>query len=127
MSYRDTVVWEKSLEVAIGVYRLVSALPREEVFGIRAQMTRAASSIPCNVAEGWCRETARDKAHFMTIAHGSLAELETLITLCERIGWLSVESTAPVRSLLDEVGRMVTVLRRRFRDGAKKKANKHND
>lgn len=121
MSYRDTVVWRKSLEMTLIVYRLASALPREEVFGIRSQITRAASSVPCNIAEGWCRETARDKAHFMTIAHGSLAELDTLITICERMGWFSVDATAPARLLLDEVGRMTTTLRRRFRDGARPK------
>jgi len=119
MSYRDTVIWSKSLEAAISVYRLASALPREETFGVRSQMTRAATSIPCNIAEGWCRETPRDKAHFMAIAHGSLAELDTLITLGERIGWFSAESTRSTRALLDEVGRMTTVLRRRFRSGAK--------
>jgi len=126
MSYRDTIVWAKSLEMAVLVYQLASALPREEIFGIRSQITRAASSVPCNIAEGWCRATPRDKAHFMTIAHGSLAELETLITICERMGWFSLDSTAPVRLLLDETGRMVTALRRRFRDGAATKRLRRN-
>jgi four helix bundle protein len=66
-------------------------------------MTRAAVSVPANIAEGWARESTREKSQFLAIAHGSLAEMETLLTICEQIGWLPQAQTPKVRSLLDEV------------------------
>ena len=83
MNYRRAVVWSKAMEIAREVYRLSPRLPNEERYGMRSQITRAAVSIPANIAEGWSRETMRDKAQFFAIAQGSLAETETLLTLCE--------------------------------------------
>jgi len=115
MHYRETVLWRKAMEAAREVYRLVPRLPREETYGMRSQITRAAVSVPANVAEGWTRETDRDKANFLAIAQGSLAETETLLTLCEDLGWFPTTETATLRGLLDEVSRMLTSMRRRFR------------
>lgn len=115
MHYREAVVWQKAMAVARGTYGLAKALPKEEVFAFRSQMTRAAVSVPCNIAEGWTRESRKDKAHFLAIAQGSAAELETLVTLAEDIGWFDPRATRPVRQTLDEVSRMLTVLRQRSR------------
>jgi four helix bundle protein len=112
MHYRQTVVWNKAMEATREVYRLVALLPREEVYGMRSQITRAAVSVPCNIAEGWTRESSREKAQFLAIAQGSAAELETQLTLCERIGWFPLSETSQVRRLLDEVSRMLTTMRR---------------
>jgi four helix bundle protein len=70
---------------------------------------------PANIAEGWTRESMREKAHFLAIAHGSLSELETLVTLCEEIGWLPTGQTHDPRAVIDETSRMLTALRRRQR------------
>ncbi len=85
--YRETVVWQKAMAAAREVYRLTSGLPREETYGMRSQITRAVVSVPANIAEGWTRETLKEKAHFWAIAQGSLAETETLLTLCEDLDW----------------------------------------
>ncbi|MEO8495028.1 MAG: four helix bundle protein [Planctomycetota bacterium] len=98
------------------VYRLVPRLPKEETYGMRSQITRAAVSIPANIAEGWTRESSKDKAHFLAIAQGSLAETETLLTLCEDLNWFPREETQTLRSLLDEVSRMLTSMRRKRRN-----------
>ncbi len=82
---------------------------------MRSQLTRASVSISTNIAEGWARESIRDKAHFLAIAHGSLAETDTLITLCEDFGWFPTPETRRLRGLLDEVSRILTTLRRRRR------------
>ncbi|MBI4517432.1 MAG: four helix bundle protein [Deltaproteobacteria bacterium] len=115
MHYRETIVWQKAMESAREVYRLVPKLPKEETYGMRSQITRAIVSIPANIAEGWTRESIREKAQFLAIAQGSLAEAETLLTLCEQIGWFPALETQTLRQLLDEVSRMLTTLRRKFR------------
>ncbi|MEA1050801.1 four helix bundle protein [Lamprobacter modestohalophilus] len=97
------------------VYRLALRLPREETYGMRSQITRAAVSIPANIAEGWTRESGREKMQFLAIAQGSLAETETLLTLCEQIGWFPEQETLSLRGLLDETSRILTTLRRKHR------------
>jgi len=82
---------------------------------MRSQLTRAAVSIPANIAEGWTRETAAEKAHFLAIAHGSLSETETLLTLCENLHWFPLDQTCGIRSLIEESSRMLTSMRRKRR------------
>ncbi len=115
MHYQETILWQKAMEAAREVYRLVPRLPREETYGMRSQITRAAVSIPANVAEGWTRESDKEKAQFLAIAQGSVAETETLLTLCEDFGWFPQGQTSTVRGLLDEVSRMLTIMRRKRR------------
>ncbi len=83
---------------------------------MRSQLTRAAVSIPANIAEGWTRESSKEKAQFLAIAHGSLAEAETLLTLCEDLGWFPPEETIRVRGLFGELSKMLTAMRRTYRD-----------
>ncbi|MDW8392462.1 MAG: four helix bundle protein [Oscillochloridaceae bacterium] len=116
MHYRELIVWQKSMEMAKEVYRLAPLLPREETYGMRSQITRAATSVAANIAEGWSRESDREKAQFLAIAQGSLAETETFLTLCEEIGWFPSTQTEALHQLLDEVGKMLTTLRRNFRN-----------
>ena len=116
MHYRELKVWQKAMEAAKEVYRLAPLLPREETYGMRSQITRAAVSIPANIAEGWTRESGKEKAQFLAVAQGSLAETETFLTLCEEIGWFPAVETERLRSLLNEVGRMLTAMRRNFRE-----------
>ena len=115
MLYRDTTIWQKGMDVAREVYRLAPRLPREETYGMRSQITRAAVSVPANIAEGWSRETANDKAHFYAVAQGSLAETETLLTLCEDLTWFPVNDTERLRGVIDELGRILTTMRQRHR------------
>lgn len=115
-AYRQLVVWQKAMDLARAVYGLAPMLPREETYGMRSQLTRAAVSIPANIAEGWARESRAEKAQFLAIAQGSLAETETLLTLCEQIGWFPKPDTATLRRLIEEVGRMLTAMRRNLRE-----------
>lgn len=115
MHYRELTLWRKAMEAAKEVYRLAPLLPREETYGMRSQITRAVASVPANIAEGWTRESDKEKAQFLAIAQGSLAETETFLTLCEEIGWIPKAETETLRNLLEEVGKMLTSLRQRFR------------
>lgn len=121
MHYRETTLWQKAMAATKEIYRLVPRLPKEETYGMRSQITRAAVSIPANIAEGWTRESDRDKANFLAIAQGSLAETETLLTLCEDLSWFLTNETVRVRQLLDEVSRMLTTMRRKQREARNEK------
>jgi four helix bundle protein len=99
------------------VYALAPRLPREETWGMRSQITRAAVSVATNIAEGWVRESRAEKAQFLSIAQGSLAEVETLLTLCEQNDWFSREEAAQARAMMLEVNRMLTSMRRNLRNG----------
>jgi len=115
MYYRETILWQKAMDAARERYRLTPRLPSTEDYGMRSQITRAAVSMPANIAEGWTRETVKDKARFLAIAQGSLAETETLLTLCEDLGWFPKSETHKLRGLLDEVSRILTTMRRNLR------------
>ena len=116
MHYRDAVIWGKAMVLAEQACRLAGTLPAAERFGLRSQLSRAAVSVPSNIAEGWSRESRREKAQFLAIAQGSLSELHTQLLLGERLGWLDPEPLRPVYGLIDEVSRMLTALRRKLRN-----------
>ena len=116
MNYRELIVWQKSMAAAREVYRLVPLLPREEVYGMRSQLTRAAVSVPANIAEGWNRESKRELAQFLAIAQGSLAETQTFLLLCEDLNWFPPAQTEPLHGLLDEIGRMLSSMRAKYRN-----------
>lgn len=113
-SYRDLVVWQRSMELAEELYGLCSRMPRYEMFGIAGQIRRAAASIPANIAEGYGREYRADYVKHLSIAQGSLAELETLVMLSVRIGHVEPPTVLKACSLSDEVGRMLTAMLRRL-------------
>lgn len=123
MHYRDAVIWDKAMALAEQACRLAETLPVAERFGLRSQLSRAAVSVPSNIAEGWSRESRREKAQFLAIAHGSLSELHTQLLLGERLGWLDPEPLRPAYGLIDEVSRMLTALRRKMRSGSRETRN----
>jgi four helix bundle protein len=88
-SFRDLIVWQKSLDLAVQVYHATAKFPREELFGLTSQMRRAGVSTPSNTAEGQARNSTGEFRHFLGIALGSLAELETQVELSMRLQFLS--------------------------------------
>jgi four helix bundle protein len=85
-SYRDLRVWREAMDLAETCYRLTAGFPREEMFGITAQIRRAAVSIPANIAEGYGRDSKGSYGQFLRVAQGSLKELETHLLLSQRLG-----------------------------------------
>jgi four helix bundle protein len=110
MTYKNLIVWQKAMTLAKQVYELTRKLPREEIYGLTSQMRRAAVSIPSNIAEGQARQSPKEFAHFIKIAQGSKAELETQLLLCVEIGYLKDTDISDLLALLQEVGKMMTVL-----------------
>ena len=113
-SYRDLIVWQRSMELAEEVYRLCTEMPRYEAFGIAGQIRRAGTSIPANIAEGYGREYRADYVKHLSIAQGSLAELETLVMLSVRVGHVQPPLVLRACNLSDEVGRMLTAMLKRL-------------
>jgi four helix bundle protein len=111
-------VWQKAMDLAVEVYRLSASFPADERFRLTAQVTRAAVSVPANIAEGNSRATKKDYAHFVSIARGSLAETETFLLLALRLRYLDEAQAAPAFALASEVGRMLTSLRSRLSDAS---------
>ncbi len=87
-SYRDLKVWQRSMALAKELYRLTQAFPREELYGLTCQVRRAAVSVPSNIAEGHARKSTREYLNHISIALGSLAEMETQIVLAAELGYL---------------------------------------
>jgi four helix bundle protein len=109
-SYRDLEVWQVSMELVKSVYRLRKRLPAEERFGLVSQMQRAAVSIPANIAEGYGRSHRGDYLHHLSIAKGSLSELETLLLIAEQLEYVTKEETIIPWQSAQSAGRMLTRL-----------------
>jgi four helix bundle protein len=113
-SYRDLDVWRLGLDLAEAVYQCTSAFPKSEIFGLTAQMRRAAVSVPSNIAEGRSRSSTKEFLHFLSIALGSLAELETQFELAVRLGYTD-GAVNPVMPLADAVGKKLRRLQKSLR------------
>ena len=109
-SFRDLIVWQRSVDLTVAVYRLTRGFPREEVYGMTAQMRRAAVSIASNIAEGYGRNSDGEFRYFLGIARGSNAELETQLVVAKRLEFAGVASMAECEGMSGEVARMLTSL-----------------
>ena len=118
-SYRDLMVWQRSRSLAIGIYRLCMSAPFERHRGLSDQIMRSAVSIPSNIAEGDERGTNKDALRFLLIARGSLAELETQLSIAEAIGIIPQPMIGQIAAQLDEVARLLggTIKMRKAREG----------
>jgi four helix bundle protein len=115
-SHRDLIVWQKSMDLAEVVYHLTTQFPAIERYRLCAQVTRAAASVPANIAEGSARGSRRDYSNFLSIAKGSLMETETFLMLAVRLKYISQEEAATAFALLTEISKMLTSLRSRLRE-----------
>ena len=110
--YKDLIVWQRSMELAEEVYRLVKKLPKEELFALSDQIRRAVISIPSNIAEGYERNSTKEYIHFLSIDKGSKAELETQLLLCTKIHYLNNSDIEKSISLIQEIGKMINSLQK---------------
>ena len=113
-SYKDLVVWQKSMDLVEVMYQMTRTFPKEEVYGLTNQLRRAAVSIPSNIAEGHARSSTAEFVRFLSIARGSLAEVETQLLITQRLGYLSNDQLAPILSLQIEINKMTNGLMARL-------------
>ncbi|HYH69162.1 MAG TPA: four helix bundle protein [Urbifossiella sp.] len=108
-TFRDLLVWQKAIQLAITVYRVTQAFPKEEKYGLTSQVRRAAVSVSSNIAEGHARQ-GREFAHFLSIARGSAAEVESQLYLAAELGFIEHAATIAAVSLAGEIHRMAASL-----------------
>ena len=114
-SHRDLNVWQLGMEIAEQVYALTQSFPSEEKFGITNQLRRAAASVPANIAEGNGRDSTKEYLRFLSIAVGSLAEIETFLELATRLHFGDLEKANQLMELIGEERRMLCGLQRSLR------------
>ncbi len=108
--YKNLNIWDNGIQIVKQVYVLVEKLPLSEKFGLKSQLSRAAVSIPSNIAEGCSRNSDIEFKRFLEIAMGSLFEVETQITICEELNFLILEDTKEIKILLAKEAKMINSL-----------------
>ncbi|NUQ24434.1 MAG: four helix bundle protein [Saprospiraceae bacterium] len=111
-SFKELIVWQEAMNLLEMVYLNTQTFPKEEMYGLTSQTRRAAVSIPANIAEGYGRKNRKEYLHFLSIANGSLTELETHLLIAQRIKYLNQQHMDLIQEQLNSVGRLLTALRK---------------
>jgi four helix bundle protein len=109
-SYKDLVAWQKSMDLVTAVYRASQGFPKEEIFGLASQVRGSAVSVPSNIAEGHARTSRKEFQYFLSNARGSLAELETQLTIAHQLEYIDETVINQLLDRLGEVGRILNGL-----------------
>ena len=109
-SYKDLVAWQKSMDLVTAVYRASQGVPKEEIFGLVSQIRRSAVSVPSNIAEGHARTSRKEFQYFLSNARGSLAKLETQLTIAHQLAYIDETVINQILDRLGEVGRILNGL-----------------
>ena len=111
-SYQDLDVWKKAMDLVMECYKAVNKFPKTEVYGLSSQLQRAAVSVPANIAEGQGRWHTKEFINHLSIAYGSLAELETHLQIAERLQYIDKSQLNHFMNMTGEIGRMINGLGR---------------
>jgi four helix bundle protein len=109
--HRDLEVWRKAMQFVTALYQETAAFPRHELYGLTNQVRRAAVSVPSNIAEGCGRSSKREFHHFLSLARGSLLEVETQVEIARNLGYMSENRFRELLANRNEIGRMLNGLR----------------
>ncbi|HUI25525.1 MAG TPA: four helix bundle protein [Candidatus Kryptonia bacterium] len=109
-NYSELIAWQKAMDLVEAVYQATQRFPREELYGLTAQIRRTAVSVPSNIAEGEGRKSRKEFLHHLSIAYGSLRELETQVMIAGRLNYLEASEVARLLQLAGEVGRLLNGL-----------------
>jgi len=106
-SYRDLTVWQKSIDLVVACYKLSHEFPKYEIYGLTSQLRRAVVSVPANIAEGYGRGSRKEYLQFLTVARGSLKEVETHLIIAERLDYITQSQLKTTLSSTEEIGKML--------------------
>ena len=109
-SYRELEVWQKAMNLVVDCYRLASQFPKTEVYGLASQLQRAVVSVPANIAEGQGRSHTKEFLNHLSIAYGSLMEVETHLQIARRLHYLDDSTLDAMLEKTGELGRMLNGL-----------------
>jgi four helix bundle protein len=116
-NFKELQVWQKAHELSIAAYRITSSMPRQEVYGLTSQIRRACVSLPANIAEGCGRNGEAELARFMSIAMGSVSELEYYWLLCSDLKMLKPDDCDALAEKTVEVKNMLTAFMVKLKEG----------
>ncbi|ESX05640.1 hypothetical protein X769_02375 [Mesorhizobium sp. LSJC268A00] len=109
-SYKDLIVWQQAMDLAVSTYSLTKTWPKEELYGLTSQIRRSATSIPANIAEGYGRDNRGSYQQFLRIAQGSLKEFETHLQIAQRIGVATHGQAEHLLLAAEAIGKMLRQL-----------------
>jgi four helix bundle protein len=109
-SYRDLIAWQKAMKFVIQIYEVTQKFPTEERYGITNQLRRASVSVPSNIAEGQARFSQKEFHHFLSMARGSLVEIETQLLIAKDLKYIQSAKTDVLLAAADELGRVLNGL-----------------
>ncbi|OHB75386.1 MAG: four helix bundle protein [Planctomycetes bacterium RBG_16_55_9] len=113
-TYRDLIVWQKSMALVTEIYKITKAFPKDEMYGLIAQMRRCAVSIPSNIAEGYGRKSRSDYVRFLRIAMGSIYELQTQLEISLNLKYIKTDDFKRLCEMSREVERMLSSMTRKL-------------
>jgi four helix bundle protein len=111
-SYRDLVVWQRSIQMTVAIYQLTAAFPKEETYGLSSQLRRAGVSVASNIAEGYARLSTGEYKQFLGMARGSNSEVQTQLVIARELGFGSLQAVDKAEGLSNEVGKMMAAILR---------------
>ena len=106
-SFKEIIVWQKSHQLTLEIYKITSNFPKHELYSLINQMRRCAISIPSNIAEGFKRKSLKDSIHFYNIAEGSLEELKYQLLLARDLAYISEGEYTNIINLAEDVGKLL--------------------
>ena len=109
-NHRELVVWQEAIKLAVMVYKETARFPREELYGLTAQVRKSAASVPANIAEGAARNSTRELVQFLGYASGSRAETDSHLEIASQLGFVRADSE--LTKQLERVGQLLTALRK---------------
>jgi four helix bundle protein len=109
-TFRDLAIWQKGISLVKTIYQKTGSFPKDEIYGLVAQMRRASVSIPSNIAEGYRRRHSKEFQQFLNISLGSLGELETQIVIAGELNYLASEAGGLLLEEIDHLTRMIISL-----------------
>jgi four helix bundle protein len=109
-TFKDLRVWREAMKFSVEVYKVTSAFPRHELYGLSQQLRRAAVSVPSNIAEGKGHRSDREFGHFLLHARGSLLEVQTQVMIAQELQYLEIEEAQRLLASADTIGRSLNSL-----------------
>ena len=118
-TFKELIVWQEAMKLVEMCYLQTKNFPKEEMYGLTSQLRKAAISIPANIAEGYGRNSRKEYLQFLSIANGSITELETHLLITERLNYLTKNTIVEIQTQLTSVSKLLSALRKSLQPNPK--------